>query len=277
MVNNSQEAETYFRSALKTFEKSKDKYGFTHIRFPIDFKKQNITTTQTFLEWIGTISNRNLKDAIIKLLRPPFTDDLEDNELDLFYKSDYKITDKESPVKDNPIGLPVAHILSLPTISFNTHVFWQSRKINLQKTNTSETENLHFQAYNICLENDIEKSELLKWADTSMIHLINTREYLVKYLAFTKYHVELTDNFWQQLIEWKEGNFKIYKYTLLLMKDVQMHPFTGGMGQTENLKNRGKEASKRISNSYPEGDRLSYIVENNIVKFIACKGHYTFH
>lgn len=57
------------------------------------------------------------------------------------------------------------------------------------------------------------------------------------------------------------------------MKDVELHPFTGGMGQTENLKNRGKEASKRINIS----DRLSYLVENNTVTFIACRGHYEFH
>jgi len=49
------------------------------------------------------------------------------------------------------------------------------------------------------------------------------------------------------------------------------------MGQTENLKNRGKEASKRITNRYPEGDRLSYFLEKNNVTFLACKGHYKFH
>ena len=57
------------------------------------------------------------------------------------------------------------------------------------------------------------------------------------------------------------------------MKDVQLHPFTGGMGRTENLRYNGKEASKRITH----GNRLSYTVENNIVTFIACSGHYEFH
>ncbi|MDI9364087.1 MAG: type II toxin-antitoxin system YoeB family toxin [Flavobacterium sp.] len=277
LVNSSQEAENYFRNTLKLFEKCQEKYGFSHIRFPIDFKKQNITTTQTFIDWIGTITNRNLKDTIIKLLRPPFTDDLNENELVAFYQSEYKIIDETAPLKDNPIGLPVAHILSKPTISFNTHNFWQTRKINLEKTNASENENLHFFVHNICFEDDLSKPEFLEWTDISMIRMINTKEILIKYLAFTKYQVIITDNFWQQFIEWQEENPKLYKYILLLMKDVQMHPFTGGMGQTENLKNRGKEASKRITNSYPDGHRLSYTIENNTVTFIACKGHYEFH
>ena len=78
-------------------------------------------------------------------------------------------------------------------------------------------------------------------------------------------------------MDWKKKDLKLFKHTLVLMKDVQMHPFSGGMGQTENLKHRGKEASKRITNRYPDGDRLSYYVENNIVTFLACQGHYTFH
>jgi Txe/YoeB family toxin of Txe-Axe toxin-antitoxin module len=57
------------------------------------------------------------------------------------------------------------------------------------------------------------------------------------------------------------------------MKDVEVHPFTGGMGHTENLKGRSKEASKRVT----QVDRLSYSIENDVVTFLACKGHYDFH
>ncbi len=47
----------------------------------------------------------------------------------------------------------------------------------------------------------------------------------------------------------------------------------GGMGQTENLHGRGKEASMPVTQLH----RLSYTTDNNIVTFIACKGHYNFH
>jgi len=111
----------------------------------------------------------------------------------------------------------------------------------------------------------------------SMPKFIDTEEILTKYLGFTKYQPVFTLDFITQFLKWKQDDFETFKYLLLLMKDTQIHPFTGGMGQTENLKGRGKEASKRVTNSYPDGDRLSYTVENNIVTFIACKGHYEFH
>jgi Txe/YoeB family toxin of Txe-Axe toxin-antitoxin module len=277
LVNSTQEAEELFRNTLKSFEIIKDKFWFNHIRFPIDFQKQKITSSLSYIEWINTISNRILRDTIIKLFRPPFTDDLTSEELDEFFKSEYKIAHEDVPATGNPVGLPVAHILNMPAISFNTHPFWQKRKINISKINTSESENLVFVTYNICLETDHESKEFAEWTDLSMIELIDSVEMLRKYLNFTKYTVDFTEDFLRQLFEWKKEGFKIYKYILLLMKDVQLHPFTGGMGQTENLKNRGKEASKRITNSYPEGDRLSYFLEKKNITFVACKGHYKFH
>lgn len=277
LVNSSQESEIYFQNALKTFEKCKDNYGFTHIRFPIDFKNQLVNTTQSYMEWVTNISNRTLRDTIIKLFRPPFTDDLKEEEIDVFFKSDYFIVDEDAPITENPIGLPVAHILSYPTLSFNTHQYWQKRKINIKKTNTSETENLIFHTYNICLETDLTSPEFIQWTDLSMSQLITNEVILKKYLGFKKYEVKFTEDFMTQLLEWKAKNDKLFKHTLLLMKDVQIHPFTGGMGRTENLKYNGKEASKRITNRYPDGDRLSYFLENNIVTFVACKGHYKFH
>jgi Txe/YoeB family toxin of Txe-Axe toxin-antitoxin module len=229
------------------------------------------------MQWVTNINNRTLRDIIIKLFRPPFRDDLKEEELDIFFNSDYIIADEDAPIRKNPIGLPVAHILSFPTLSFNTHQYWNKRKIPIQKTNTSETENLNFHTYNICLETDLTSQEFIEWTDSSMSKLIINADVLKNYLGFTKYQVLFTDDFMTQLLEWKAKDNKLFKYTLLLMKDVQLHPFTGGMGRTENLKYNGKEASKRITNRYPDGDRLSYFLENNIVTFVACKGHYKFH
>lgn len=277
LVNSNQEAEELFKNTLKSFEVFKDRFGFNHIRFPVDFQNQKITSSHTYAEWLETISNRILKDTIIKLFRQPFIDDLTSEESDEFFKSEYKIDHEDVPEKSNPMGLPVAHILNMPAISFNTHPFWQKRKINISKVNTSKSENLVFATYNICLSSDHESKEFAEWTDFSMVKLIDSVETLKKYLNFTKYAVDFTADFIKQLLEWKKEDFKTYKYILCLMRDVQLHPFTGGRGQTENLKSRGKEASKRITNSYPEGDRLSYFLENNRVMFVACKGHYKFH
>ena len=159
----------------------------------------------------------------------------------------------------------------------DSHLFWQNKKISIRKSNTIVTENLDFTAYNICLDTDVTSPELKEWSDKSMPKLIDTPEVLTKYLGFSKYSPVFTENFMEQFLNWKTDDFDTFKYLLLLMKDVQIHPFTGGMGRTENLRKRGKEASKRVTNTYPNGDRLSYTIENDIVTFIACKGHYEFH
>lgn len=277
LAENGNIAEVRFRQFLKTFDAAKDKYGFSHVRFPINYHTQLITPTETFIEWISTLTNKTLKDLIVVLCRPPYTDELEADELNTFFESNYKVIGENVPTKTQPVGFPVSYIKSIPAISFDSHEFWHNRKITIQKTNDSGTENASFIVYNICIETDVDEKEFSEWTKESMPNFITTEAILRKYLGYTKYQVVFGANFMVQFNEWKNDEFKIFKYLLLLMKDVQIHPFTGGMGQTENLKGRGKEASKRVTNRYPDGDRLSYTIENNIVTFIACKGHYEFH
>ena len=270
-------AEDRFKQLLATFKEAKNAYGFNHIRLPNNYATLQITITETFFEWVATLTNRTVKNLIIDLCKKPFTDDLKDAELDAFFESNYTLVGENIPTYIEPVGLPVSYIKTIPSISLDSHVFWRNRKMIIRKSTDDSTENIDFIAYNICLESDITSLEIKEWADLSMPKFIDTKEVLSNYLGFTKYQVVFADNFMEQFINWKTDDFETFKFILLLMKDVQIYPFTGGMGRTENLKGRGKEASKRITNSYPEGDRLSYILENNIVTFIACKGHYEFH
>src|SRR5690606_33229069 len=141
----------------------------------------------------------------------------------------------------------------------------------------TELETTQFPGYNICLETDLKQPEITQWKTTVFSSTIDSKIDVVKYLGYLKYNVELTDTFMEELLYWKQNNIKLFTYTLQLMQEVEEYPFTAGICQAENLKNRGKEASKRISNSYPDRDRLSYCIDNNFVKFISCKGHYKFH
>lgn len=273
LADNENIAEERFKTILKTFNEAKSKYDFVHIRFPKSYWDQQITQSKTFYEWVTTLPNKTLKDAIIKLLRPPFTDELEDAEQNTFFKSNYLIASEEAPERNSPVGLPVAFIKSVPCISLNSHEFWRSKKIEVSKSGEEPSENAEFFTYNLCMPSDINSAEITEWAENCLPGFINSKELLIKYLSYIKYSVEFTDAFLEQIFEWKDNDLKSFKYILLLMKDVELHPFTGGRGQTENLKSKGKEASKRINIK----DRLSYTVENNVVNFLACKGHYAFH
>ncbi|MDD2962861.1 MAG: type II toxin-antitoxin system YoeB family toxin [Bacteroidales bacterium] len=273
LAENGHIAEERFKTIIQSFRESKSRYNFTHIRFPKSYSALQITATQTLFEWISTLSNPTLKAAILTLFRPPYTDDLEESEMDTFFESNYSITSEEAPERNSPVGLPVAFIKSVPCISFDSHDFWKKRKIEISKTNGNRLENADFFTYNICLPTDLNTPELNEWAENCFPEYINTTELLTKYLSYRKYEVIFSESFLQQFFEWKKTDMDSFKYLLLLMKDVELHPFTGGRGQTENLRNRGKEASKRININ----DRLSYTVINNVVTFIACKGHYEFH
>lgn len=277
IAENGHVAEEHFKKLLATFKEAKKVYGFTHIRFPNNYAGLQITTTETFFEWVSTLTNRTIKNLIIDLCKKPFTDELEEAELNSFFESNYALIGDDAPTDIEPVGLPVSYIKTIPSVSLDSHAYWRNRKIQIRKSNANADENIDFVAYNVCLESDLASNEINEWADMSMPKFINTEEILTKYLGFTKYQTVFTQDFMTQFLNWKQDNFETFKYLLLLMKDVQIHPFSGGMGQTENLKGRGKEASKRITNTYPDGDRLSYTVENNIVTFIACKGHYEFH
>ncbi len=274
LAHDGLETERRFKVILNTFKEAKVKYNFTHIRFPLHYAEQQVNTTQNFFEWVSTIGNNTLKALILALFRKPYTDDLEEDETNRFFESEYEVTSENAPKRDSPIGMPVAYIKNAPSISFDSHAFWTNRIIEITKTNEkSDAENTTFRVFNLCLSTDIESNELNEWAENSFSHFIDNEEKLVNYLSYQRFTTNFTPDFMHQLFEWKETDMKSFKYVLLLMKDVELHPFTGGRGQTENLKYRGKEASKRINNTH----RLSYSIEDNVVTFIACNGHYDFH
>ncbi len=273
LAENGHSAELRLKQFLKTFKTLVKRYGFNHVRFPVNHRDQKITESQTFYEWIFTVTNRRDRDLILSICKSPYLDDLENNELVTFFESRYCLNGENAPTKLEPIGLPVAYIKSIPSISFDSHQFWRSRKIIVHKTGVSDVESTTFFTYNVCLDTDLNTHEINEWADTCLAKFITTEDGIKKYLGYTKYEIALSVNFVGQFFDWKENNFEQYKYLLLLMKDIELHPFTGGMGHTENLKNRSKEASKRVT----QIDRLSYTIENNLVTFLACKGHYTFH
>lgn len=271
------EAEKRFVQLLNTFKEANKTFGFKKIQFHSNHSSQLVTEDKTFYETISLLSKNDLKRTVLSFIKKPFVDDLEEEEMEAFFESDYKITDVNVPVQNEPFALPIAHIKSTLTISFNSDTYWQNRKINILKTNTSATENLNFSTYNICLETDLKTNEIVEWTDNVYSNRIDNEEKLRYYLAYNKYDLVFDGDFMEQFLQWKVDDTIIFKRILLLMKDVELHPFCQGIGKTENLKNRGKEGSKRITNTYPNGHRLSYSIEDDIVTFIACKGHYLFH
>lgn len=260
------------RDFFKVFDGLLEKYGFNQILVPKNFFNQKITSTQTILMWASSISSHSLKNLVLNLFRPPYLgDDLDENELNEYCSCTYNIRTSGKVVA--PFGLAVAYIKSLPTLSLHSLEDWKTRNIELNLI-PSESEHINVIVYNLCLVTDIESSEFNYWLNNYFTDKIDSLEGIKKYLNFSKYSIKITDNFMAQLFEWKNANNQIFKKILSLMKDVEMFPFTGGIGQTEVLKHGSGQSSKRITNKYPDGDRLSYKIEDNCVTYISCKGHY---
>ncbi len=227
-----------------------------------------------FYDWVVGLDNRKTKQAILTFFgKKPSTDDLNKVETDTYFNSEYKIIDPSVPTQESPVGLVVASIKECPAISLDTDAFWRNTKILVYKVINDAVSDDYLTAYNICLEGDWDTIDLYEWSNLCYSRVIDDEEKLKMYLRFTKYTVSFGASFMEQFLEWKNSDFEQFKYLLLLMRDTHEHPFSGGMGQTENLSYRGKEASKRVT----QEDRLSYTLEKDHLTFIACKGHYDFH
>lgn len=265
--------EERFSKFFKSFNKAKELYKFNHISFPTGYQSMKATKEQSFHEWVVALNNQKTKQAILTFFRKPYMDDLNEGETATYFNSNYKIIDPDVPVKESPIGLVVASIKELPAVSLESDSFWKKTKIVINKVVDDVALSDSLTAYNLCLEKDWDSNDLYEWSNVCYSRVVDDGEKLKLYLRYTKYSVSFENSFMEQFVEWKNIDFEKFKYLLLLMRDVHDHPFTGGMGQTENLTYRGKEASKRVT----FGDRLSYTLEKNHITFIACKGHYKFH
>lgn len=273
LSENSEILEERFIEFFKTFNRAKKLYKFNHISFPNGYHLMQATKDLNFYEWATGLSNGKTKQAILTFFRKPFMDDLNEVETKIYFSSNYKIIDSDVPTQVNPIGLVVASIKDLPAISIDTDSFWKKTKILVYKVVDDSVSSEFMTAYNFCLEGDWDSDELHEWSNLSYSRIIDDQEKLTLYLRYSKYSVSFGKSFMEQFLEWKNTDFEQFKYLLLLMRDTHEHPFSGGIGQTENLTYRGKEASKRVT----QEDRLSYTLEKNHINFIACKGHYEFH
>lgn len=85
------------------------------------------------------------------------------------------------------------------------------------------------------------------------------------------YHLDFTDKAKEDIVTHKKsGNKAILKKLLVLLKELEEHPFTG-TGKPEALKhNLSGMWSRRLNKEH----RLVYQVEEDTVFILSVKGHY---
>lgn len=76
---------------------------------------------------------------------------------------------------------------------------------------------------------------------------------------------------WEDYLYWQSKDKKILKRINQLVKDLQRNPFDG-IGKPEPLRgNLSGFWSRRIDDEH----RLVYVITDNVVSIISCKGHYS--
>ncbi len=76
---------------------------------------------------------------------------------------------------------------------------------------------------------------------------------------------------WEEYLYWQAKDRKTLKRINQIIKDISRNPFDG-IGKPEPLKgNLAGFWSRRINDEH----RLVYVVENDKVLIISCKGHYS--
>ncbi|QCD52231.1 Txe/YoeB family addiction module toxin [Campylobacter sp. RM16192] len=82
--------------------------------------------------------------------------------------------------------------------------------------------------------------------------------------------IKWTADAWSDYLYWQKEDKSILKRINMLIKDISRNPFDG-IGKPEGLKgNLSGFWSRRIDSEY----RLVYLMEDNDICIIACKGHY---
>ena len=85
--------------------------------------------------------------------------------------------------------------------------------------------------------------------------------------------IEFHEVAWTDYLDWQQTNKAILKRINLLIKDIQREPFAG-IGKPELLRHDLSGFwSRRIDNA----NRLVYIVENDVLIIVQCRGHYDSH
>ena len=84
-----------------------------------------------------------------------------------------------------------------------------------------------------------------------------------------------TESAFDDMMYWKQEDKTLYERLHVLLKDVEAHPFIGGLGKTEALKGTSGQASKRLDSEHRVQYSLQGAGAEKVITILRCKGHYT--
>ena len=85
--------------------------------------------------------------------------------------------------------------------------------------------------------------------------------------------IEFHEIAWNDYLCWQQTDKAILKRINMLIKDIQRTPFTG-IGKPEPLRH---DLSGSWSRRIDDANRMVYVVEDDVLTIVQCRGHYSPH
>ena len=241
------------------------KYDIDILRTYEGFYATDLGSNYTFSSFITdnevSIEYRILLKSIIA---NPCIKDIESEEGEIFLNTIYK-TNNHLGNEVSTEGIAVSYINGVPTLSLIDFPYWQNSNLPLKiyEPNNLIIDNI----INISSIQSLQNNELIEWIK-SITTEIELKDYqsIIKLFPLDKY--DFDNRAIEDIMFWFYDDKRYLVRIKELLEDIDLNPFLGGKGRTENL--GGGRASKRIVKK----DRVVYTYTDNKIFIHQCKGHY---
>ncbi|MEO6233422.1 MAG: hypothetical protein ABJB11_10090 [Ferruginibacter sp.] len=148
-----------FLVLIKTFEKAKELYGFTHFVFPTNIGILQVTPNRTFLEWAYSIAHAGDKNKILSVVKRPFGNEVLGEKVgDL---SNYFYVNADAGIPETYCsGLATAYVKESLCSSLSSMPFWEAKKIEFQKIINDDLDTEQVSVNNISTEEHFEDADI---------------------------------------------------------------------------------------------------------------------
>lgn len=248
---------------LLTALKELRKHDFRVMRTHDNFFVEELSDGYTFSDFVNDNDvSRDLRILLQSMAKSPFLKkDSEEEEIFILntFKSENHIREKVAVE-----GIASANLNNSPAVSIPSCDAWKKDSLDLFVESTIGT------SYNTSVINFWNEESVLYWFLSIIDTLpLNTIDNIKKVFPEDKFKFD--QQAIDELIAWYYDDERYQNKIRDLIFDIPLHPFVGGIGFTEVLRDKGGKASKRIVKK----DRIIYTYTHALITIHQCRGHYS--
>jgi toxin YoeB len=238
------------------------KHDIRVMRTHDNFFAEELSDGYTFSDFvIDNDVSRDLRILLQSIAKSPFLKkDSEEEESFILttFKSESHIGEKVAVE-----GIASAYLNNSPTVSIPSCDAWRKDSLDLFVESTIGT------SYNTSVTNFWNEESVLNWLLSIIETLpLNTIDNIKRVFSEDKFKFD--QQAIDELIAWYYDDERYQNKIRDLIFDIPSHPFVGGIGFTEVLRDEGGKASKRIVKK----DRIVYTYSTDLIIIHQCEGHY---